>query len=492
MSVTQLPARDLPSFTGAHAAGSGLRVAFSPGERRLILTLADLLILNVALLTAVIIWNGFAPTPDALAGYAKWFITLSVYWLIVGSVLDLYDLARASSGSAIALNAGLAVGLTVAAYVATPWLTPPVLARSYVFGFAAMSLAGVLGWRLFYARVLAQAGFHRRALLLGAWHGDDVLVEDLRAAGAASRANPYRGTGYQIVGYVATEAPAVAGPIPWLGAPEELACLARGLAVDEIIVTKDLPRLLEPALYEVVLDCQELGLRVTPLSAVYQRLTARFPVQYAQRDPALLFSAEDQPAGRLYAALKRLMDLAASLIGLIALGVAIPFVALANARWAPGPLFYRQERVGRGGQPFPLLKFRSMKPDAEAATGAVWSGDRDDRITPVGRWLRRIRLDELPQVINVLRGEMSLVGPRPERPEFVGELARQMPIYRVRHVAKPGITGWAQIRYRYGNSVEDTRVKLEYDLYYIMHRSLYLDLFIAVKTLPVLLGLRGK
>jgi exopolysaccharide biosynthesis polyprenyl glycosylphosphotransferase len=470
----------------------GPRVALSPDERRLILGLADLLILNAALLAATVIWNGFDPTPAALLGYAKWFITLTVYWLIAGSVLDLYDLARAASGSAIALNAGLAIGLTVAAYVTTPWLTPPVLARSYVFGFAAMSLAGVLGWRLFYARVLAQVGFHRRALLLGAWHGDDVLVEDLRAAGAASRSNPYRGTGYQIVGYVASEAPAAAGPVPWLGPPEELACLARGLAVDEIIVTQELPRLLEPALYEVVLDCQELGIRVTPLSEVYQRLTARFPVQYAQRDPALLFSADDRPAWRLYVALKRLMDLAVSLIGLAVTGLTIPFVALANALWAPGPLFYRQERVGLGGRPFPLLKFRSMAPDAEAATGAVWSSDQDDRITPVGHWLRRTRLDELPQFVNVLRGEMSLVGPRPERPEFVGELARQLPIYRVRHVARPGITGWAQIRYRYGNSVEDTRVKLEYDLYYILRRNLYLDLLIAVKTLPVLLGFRGK
>jgi lipopolysaccharide/colanic/teichoic acid biosynthesis glycosyltransferase len=191
-------------------------------------------------------------------------------------------------------------------------------------------------------------------------------------------------------------------------------------------------------------------------------------------------------------AAKRLMDLLAALTGLAVTGLVVPFVALANAFWAPGPLFYRQERVGLGGKPFSLLKFRSMQPDAEAATGAVWCGDRDGRITAVGHWLRKTRLDELPQALNILRGEMSLVGPRPERPEFVGELARQMPIYRVRHVAKPGITGWAQIRYRYGNSVEDARLKLEYDLYYIMHRSLYLDLLIAFQTIPVVLGLKGR
>lgn len=490
MSVAPLPTRKL----FLPAIRPRLRVTLSPGERRLLLQGADLLILNVALLLAVIIWNEFAATPELLLAYAKWFITLTVYWLIIAAVLDLYDLARAASGSAIVLNAGIAVGLTVAAYVATPWLTPPVLARSYVFGFAGMSLAGVLGWRLFYARVLAQAGFYRRALLLGDWQSDSVLAADVSAVATAAgpRANPFRGTGYQIVGYVAGNPPPDDGLIPWLGPSEALACLARSHAVDEIIVVQELPHLLDPALYEVVLDCQELGLRVTPLSEVYQRLTARFPVRYAQRDPALLFSTADQPAWRLYAAAKRLLDVLASVLGLVVLASVIPFVALANALWAPGPLFYRQQRLGLGGKPFPLLKFRSMRPDAEATTGAVWSADNDDRITPVGRWLRKTRLDELPQVVNVLRGEMSLVGPRPERPEFVGELARQMPIYRVRHTVRPGITGWAQIRYRYGNSIEDARQKLEYDLYYIMHRSFYLDLLIMAKTIPVLLSFRGK
>lgn len=491
MDAASLPTRKL----FLPAIRPGLRVAFSPGERRLILRGGDLLILNAALLLAVIIWNDFTPTLALLLAYAKWFITLSAYWVVIAAVLDLYDLARAASGSAIALNAGIAVGLTVAAYVATPWLTPSVQARSYVFGFAAMSLGGVLGWRLFYARVLAQANFYRRALLLGAWREDSVLAADVSAvatAAAGPKANPFRGTGYQIVGYVADDPSPGDGPIPWLGPSEALACLARSHAVDEIIVAQELPHLLDPALYEVVLDCQDLGLRVTPLAEVYQRLTARFPVRYAQRDPALLFSMADQPAWRLYAAAKRLFDLLASLAGLAALAVTLPFVALANALWAPGPLFYRQQRVGLGGKPFVLLKFRSMQPDAEAATGAVWSSDHDDRITPVGRWLRRTRLDELPQFVNVLRGEMSLVGPRPERPEFIGELARQMPIYRVRHTVRPGITGWAQIRYRYGNSIEDARQKLEYDLYYITHRNFYLDLLIAVKTIPVLLSFRGK
>jgi lipopolysaccharide/colanic/teichoic acid biosynthesis glycosyltransferase len=138
-----------------------------------------------------------------------------------------------------------------------------------------------------------------------------------------------------------------------------------------------------------------------------------------------------------------------------------------------------------------MFKFRSMIPNAEQDTGAIWSHKQDQRVTAIGRWLRRARLDELPQVINVLRGEMSIVGPRPERPEFAGELMRQLPIYRARHTVKPGITGWAQVCFRYGNSVEDARIKLEYDLYYIKHRGVFLDLLIVLRTLPAMLIMKG-
>jgi lipopolysaccharide/colanic/teichoic acid biosynthesis glycosyltransferase len=138
-----------------------------------------------------------------------------------------------------------------------------------------------------------------------------------------------------------------------------------------------------------------------------------------------------------------------------------------------------------------LIKFRTMIPDAEKDTGIVWSSEHDPRITPVGRILRKTRLDELPQFINVLRGEMSLIGPRPERPHFVGQLDRELPLYRARHAVKPGITGWAQVQYRYANSVEDSRIKLEYDLYYVKHAGLYLDLLIALQTIRVILQLKG-
>jgi lipopolysaccharide/colanic/teichoic acid biosynthesis glycosyltransferase len=149
-------------------------------------------------------------------------------------------------------------------------------------------------------------------------------------------------------------------------------------------------------------------------------------------------------------------------------------------------------RVGRGGKPFPLYKFRSMIPAAERDQGAVWACEKDNRVTPLGRFLRKTRLDELPQSWNILKGDMSLVGPRPERPEFVCNLVKEIPFYQIRHAVRPGITGWAQVRYCYGSSVEDALVKLEYDVYYIRRQSVYLELSILVKTAAVMLGLKGR
>jgi exopolysaccharide biosynthesis polyprenyl glycosylphosphotransferase len=168
----------------------------------------------------------------------------------------------------------------------------------------------------------------------------------------------------------------------------------------------------------------------------------------------------------------------------------IPFIMLAVRLSSPGPIFFRQSRVGRHGRPFSLIKFRTMRDDAEA-DGAIWATANDSRVTPLGRFLRKSRLDEIPQLWNVLKGEMSFVGPRPERPEFVGWLAKEIPFYELRHMVRPGITGWAQVRYHYGASLEEAKRKLEYDLYYVKHLSLGLDLLIMFETIKIIMLGRG-
>jgi exopolysaccharide biosynthesis polyprenyl glycosylphosphotransferase len=188
----------------------------------------------------------------------------------------------------------------------------------------------------------------------------------------------------------------------------------------------------------------------------------------------------------------RIFDLVITLLSLPLLIILMPLIWLANHLTDPGDLFYQQERVGKRGQPFQIYKFRTMVIDAEKETGAVWASEKDSRITPIGRFLRQTRLDELPQLWNVLKGEMSLIGPRPERPHFVSQLSQQIPFYRARHAVKPGLTGWAQVKYRYGASAEDALMKLQYDLYYIKHQGAYLDLLILLKTVQVMLGRRGR
>lgn len=183
---------------------------------------------------------------------------------------------------------------------------------------------------------------------------------------------------------------------------------------------------------------------------------------------------------------RRLLDLVTALIGVLLLLPLIPCIWLANWWWAPGPLFYRQSRIGRQGQLFQIIKLRSMIVDAER-TGIAWTAVADPRITPVGHFLRQTHLDELPQCWNILKGEMSLIGPRPERPEFVALLVQQIEGYAKRHSINPGLTGWAQVNYEYGDSVEDARIKLKYDLEYIQCQSLWLDVLIMVRTLGVIL-----
>jgi len=205
----------------------------------------------------------------------------------------------------------------------------------------------------------------------------------------------------------------------------------------------------------------------------------------------LIFSSMLGPR-RSAVALQTFYSLAISLIGLIVTSPLLLLTALAVKLTSKGPMLYRQRRVGLTGRLFTVYKFRSMYADAEAITGAVWASKGDPRITPLGKWLRRLRIDELPQFWNVLKGDMSIVGPRPERPEFVDMLAQQIPYYRQRLAVKPGITGWAQINHKYGDTVLDAMIKLEYDLYYIKHVAPALDFYIIFHTLKVMLLSKGS
>ncbi len=229
------------------------------------------------------------------------------------------------------------------------------------------------------------------------------------------------------------------------------------------------------------------GVRVRTLSLFTDEWLGKLPVSELEQ-MSLMFDIQELHAQR-YARLKRFVDLAVGLAGLVALAAAVPVVWLLDRVGNPGPLFYRQPRVGQGGALFDIVKFRSMPP---GSAGSPWTGDDDPRLSPVGRWMRRVHLDELPQVLNIVRGELSLVGPRPEQPCYVEQLRAEIPFYDVRHLVHPGLTGWAQVKYQYGASVADALQKLQYEFYYLRHQSLALDLRIVARTIRSVVHRQGR
>ena len=492
-SEAEIPEQQARSVASARMRLPTIRLIHS--ERRALLLLVDLTLLFASLIVAIDLWTDWTdevPMLQLVTANWKWFATLGLYWLVACAIMDGYDLARAASAPHSIITVIGAAALTIVVYHFTPWLTPPLSSRGPVFFFAGQAALGLTLWRGFYAILFTQPSFRETALVLGAGAAGAALAEELGAI--PSVGNPYRGTGYYVVGFVDDDPDKlmteVAG-VPILGNSADLPELAEQLGVDEIVLAITHRHTMSVAAFDALLTCREQGFRITTMPILYERLCGRIPVDHVGRDLGAVLPLESLPTMRLYRLVKRAGDILAGLVGSLALSVVALCVSVLNAAWSRGPLFYRQQRVGQGGRIFEVLKFRTMVPNAEQETGPRWSESNDPRVTPVGRWLRRTHIDELPQVLNVLRGEMSLVGPRPERPEFVEQLAERIPFYRARHAVLPGMTGWAQVRYEYGNSIQDSRVKLEYDLYYVRHAGLYLDTLIVLKTLAVVFWLQG-
>jgi sugar transferase (PEP-CTERM system associated) len=275
---------------------------------------------------------------------------------------------------------------------------------------------------------------------------------------------------------------------PVVGTTDELLLVARRYRAQRIVIALDDRRGRMPT--QDLLRCRFEGIRVEEATSLIERLTGQLPITHLR--PSLLVFSEGFSESPLQRRLKNGTESVLAMLMLVALAPIMLILALAVRLTSPGPALHGQERVGRHGRVFNLLKFRTMRVDAEAETGPVWaSGEGDPRITRFGWFLRKTRLDELPQLVNVLRGEMSFVGPRPERPHFVAELSKVIPLYDGRHAVRPGITGWAQVRSGYGSTIEDARQKLQFDLFYIRHMSLALDLSIVFETFKVVLVGRG-
>jgi sugar transferase (PEP-CTERM system associated) len=358
-------------------------------------------------------------------------------------------------------------------------------------------LPGMTLWRSnsLYAMGLALALLVVMRLLLGSMIGGEAFKRRLVVLGAGNRANRIkeleqrRGAGFLVVGYIAMNDGAQVIPEAInRSAIFNLSDFVVRLNASEVVLALEERRNAIPM--ADLLRIKTTGVHVNDLSTFLERETGR--VDLASVNPSWLIFSDGFSAGRRLSSLsKRLFDIIASTILLILTGPIILLAALLVKLDSKGPAFYRQQRVGLYGQEFWIVKLRTMRQDAEVAGQAVWAEKDDPRITRLGYWLRKLRIDELPQTWTVLKGEMSFVGPRPERRQFVEDLEQHLRYYAERHMVKPGITGWAQINYPYGASIEDSRHKLEYDLYYAKNYTPFLDLLILLQTLRVILWSDG-
>lgn len=346
----------------------------------------------------------------------------------------------------------------------------------------ALAIVAILCTRILFIMIADLGMFHQRIIVIGSLDRASRLRQSILGDQAE---------GFEVVGLVDLACTgshdSVDMPVPLLNADlDDLWPLVEAYDIDEIVVAEDDPQTLP---VHALLNCKLQGVRVTGYLSFVERELGRIVLD--DLDPNWLIFSDGFDTSLFRDAAKRTFDLVVSLLLLIFTLPITAVAALLIKLDSPGPVFYRQERVGRDGKTFTLTKFRSMRVDAEQQGGPRWAAEKDDRITEVGAFIRQTRIDELPQIINVLRGEMSIIGPRPERPFFVDTLSDAIPYYRERHRVKPGITGWAQINYPYGASIEDAKEKLSYDLYYVKNTSLFLDVIILLQTVRVILWPSG-
>jgi len=457
--------------------------------------------LSVRAVTLVLLETILIVGAVALAAYIRlgtevaWDIAINEHGLLKTAVIaavaqtciyyaDLYDLRLLADRHDLFIRivqaAASASFILAAIYF---WFPTLVIGRG-VFMIAAFLVIGlVTGWRLSFEWLSGHVGPRERLLLVGTNAAALTLAREL-----FTRKHEL---GVDIVGFVdpdpARVGEAVINP-GIIGTIEDIPSIVRARSVDRVVVSLNDARGRLPM--DMLLEMKLDGVTFDHLASVYEEYTGKIAIENLR--PSWLIFSSGFRKSRLLAAAKRLLDSVASFAGLV---IALPLmlvIAIAVKLSSAGPIFYHQRRVGLHGHIFTVHKFRSMKQDAEAKTGPVWAAKQGDpRVTAIGRMLRRSRLDELPQLWNVLKGDMSLVGPRPERPEFVQELTRNIPFYGQRHVVRPGLTGWAQVRYTYGASEEDAIEKLQYDLFYIKHMSLPLDLFIIFDTLRTVIMRKG-
>jgi sugar transferase (PEP-CTERM system associated) len=413
------------------------------------------------------------------SGFLK-ILAVTAIVLVISHGLDLYDSSRLDANRDQIFRLLLVLGMVALALSGVGYVyhfflpghdfLPPY---SALMGLLILTFA-LLGWRAAYSWLVQQRYFRERVYVLGTGDRAQRLLNGLRQRSEL---------GIEVVGWTG----GIEGELTRETVAKHLVGLARGSGVHRVIVA--LPDRRGTLPVEELLDLRLEGVKVEEATSWLEKISGRIEVE--QLYPSWLIFAEGFRFSSFSRLVRRVLNFSVALIGLGISLPLLPFIAIAIKFSSPGAVLYRQKRVGRGGSTFYCYKFRTMRQDAEADTGATWATDNDPRITRVGKFLRLSRLDEIPQLWCVLKGDMHFVGPRPERPEFVEWLSKEIPYYGVRHTVRPGITGWAQVQYKYGNTLEDAREKLQYDLFYIKNASVGLDFWIVFQTVKIVLLGRG-
>lgn len=475
-----------------------------PSEYRSILLMGDLTMAVVSVFASLYTWrryNYYVNLQELLAkGVAPgragqqaelfhaiepqfWFYLLPIVWMLL--LIELYEPHVASSGKRTTRGIALAAFIGIAAYslvfiVKQDTNLPRISVGAFLFFASVLTLL----WRMIFIRVYKTTGQRRRILLIGAGKAGQTLAELYNSSATRS---------FNLVGYVDDDRQKTGKTICGLrvlGSSDHLLNLIDVYHISDVVIA--INGEIEGTTFQTILDAQEKGVEVTRMPILYEEMTGRVPVHHLESDWIIRSFVDGLHVSGFYELMKRVLDILGAIVGLVVFVITCPFLSLAVLVDTGFPVFYSQPRLGRGGLVFRIYKYRSMRQDAEAEGEAKTTLENDPRVTRVGNFLRKARLDELPQFWNVLRGEMSLVGPRAERPELVADYQRQVPFYRARLLVKPGLTGWAQINYGYVASVTETAVKIEYDLYYIKHRTLGMDIQIILRTIGTVLRHTGR
>jgi len=400
-------------------------------------------------------------------------------------LVELYDVHRANKFREILKGIGLATLICALIYLLFYFTSAPgSLPRTGVSFFIIFAALFTLLWRLIYIRLFTAPHLLRRVLIVGAGKAGETIVDVI----AEQWPPPFN-----IIGLIDDDPQkqgTKVGNFTVLGNSTKLLKFIQDLQITDLILA--ISGEMKGDMFQAILTAQEMGINLTPMPQVYEEILTRVPIFLLEAEWIVRSFVEKTHNSVLYHLSKSLIDFSGGLIGTLVMLCFFPFISLGIILESGFPIFFIQDRLGRGGQSYKIIKFRTMERDAEKDGEPRMAEENDERVTKLGWFLRKTHLDELPQFINVLRGEMSLVGPRAERPQMVAYFQKEIPFYRARLLVKPGITGWAQINYGYAGSVNETAIKLEYDLYYIEHRTLFMDISIMIRTLGPVLGLKGQ